>query len=79
MYRKKFKFDPKCNRIPGGGAFKQEWHHGQSKTTVGMWEEMITGGEVDRKARDPMFGERRQGCGFRLSLEVDPGGFASEQ
>lgn len=46
---------------------------------MGMWEEMITGGEVDRKARDPMFGERRQGCGFRLSLEVDPGGFASEQ
>lgn len=23
------------------GGFKQEWHHRRSKTTVGVWEEMI--------------------------------------
>lgn len=46
---------------------------------MGVWEEMITGREVEGKARDPMSGERRQGCGFRLSLEVDPGGFANGQ
>lgn len=39
---------------------------------MGLWEELIAGREVGGKARDPIFGKRRQRGGFRLSLEVDP-------
>lgn len=46
---------------------------------MGLWEEEIVGRGVGEKTRRPQVWDRRQRGSFRLSLEVDPGGFADGQ